>query len=370
MAHDPALIALFIPTLEGGGAEKVTSKLAGEFANRGNTVDLIVCNGNGPVRESVSDRVNVVDLGVNRTIAAVPALVRYIVKEKPSVVLSALTHANLAVLIAVSLVRNKPRIVIAEHNSLSAILESRGSAKRRIRGWMMSFLYPRADAIILVSRHMHDQMERLLPRTKGKGRTIYNPLDSEIIIEKASAGIPCDVSLPQGPAPIVLGVGRLTAQKDFGTLLEAFAILRKDLDVRLVILGQGPEEKPLRMKADSLGIANDVFFPGFVTNPYSVMAKSSVFVLSSLWEGLPTVVLEAMVLGIPVVCTDCPTGPREILEDGKWGQLVPPGRADEMSKAIYRAINSQYPSVPESALKRFDRKAAVDDYLDVLLHGV
>jgi len=165
---------------------------------------------------------------------------------------------------------------------------------------------------------------------------------------------------------MILGVGRLTAQKDFITLLRAFARLRQRQPVRLVILGEGEARGELEALSEQLGVSEDVALPGFRSNAMAYMARSAVFALSSAWEGLPTVLIEALASGTRVVATDCPSGPREILQGGRLGALVPVGDAEALAEAVSAALNHPMPPVPPDALAPFTREAAVDHYLRLI----
>ena len=171
---------------------------------------------------------------------------------------------------------------------------------------------------------------------------------------------------------MILAAGRLHIQKDFPTLLRAFALVRKEIPSRLVILGEGEKRKELEDLAQELGIRKDLDLPGFVENPYKYMKRAAVFVLSYQWEGLPTVLVEAMACGCPVVSTDCPSGPREILENGRWGKLVPPGDPMKLAEAIKEILTNRnrFPADYSTyALTRFSVSAVAEQYLSVFFPG-
>jgi glycosyltransferase involved in cell wall biosynthesis len=161
-------------------------------------------------------------------------------------------------------------------------------------------------------------------------------------------------------------VGRLQQQKDYPTLLHAFAQVRQTRPVHLLILGEGKERAQLEELIKKLGLEDDVSMPGFVMNPYAYMARASMFVLSSRWEGLPTVLIEALCCGTPVVSTDCPSGPREILKDGQYGQLVPVGEANALAQAIASTLDSKAPGPPLESWQPYDLQNVVNQYLDLL----
>jgi len=172
-----------------------------------------------------------------------------------------------------------------------------------------------------------------------------------------------------GQPPLLLAVGRLQMQKDYPTLIRAFAQVRQSRRARLLILGEGKERLMLEALIKKLGLEEDVSLPGFVMNPYAYMARASLFVLSSRWEGLPTVLIEALCCGTPVVSTDCPSGPREILRDGQYGQLVPVAQADALAKAIETTLADKAPNPPSESWQPYELEVVVSQYTKLLLES-
>lgn len=365
----------------GGGAERIVITIANEFAKRGVDVDLVMLQATGPYSDLVSNDVNMVDLGVNaalsssrplakmrRYLAAVRSLCRYIRERRPRVIASACTPVNLIALMARVLCGTSCRLVICQHGTMGKL--SSQLAKRVARS-----LFPLADAVIAVSQGVADDLVEAVPGVRGKVRVVYNPVDMGNI-ERQSQEVPGHPWF-DGGSQVILGVGGLKTDKDFPTLLRAFAKVREGRGssadhparpVRLVILGDGTERQRLEALVSELGLAGDVSLPGFVKNPYAYMRRSSVFVLSSISEGLPGVLLEALACGCPVVSTDCQSGPREILENGRWGELVPVGDAEGLAAAIGRTLEGPLPSEPlKSRAAFFAVGKAVEQYHDVLL---
>jgi glycosyltransferase involved in cell wall biosynthesis len=232
----------------------------------------------------------------------------------------------------------------------------------RLRG--LRRLYPRADAIVCVSAGVAEDLRRYLTLPAGRITIIHNPI--QILAEEPSARL--HPWLGDRGQPVILGAGRLSRQKDFMTLLHAFALLSDLPAHRLMIIGEGPERAHLEREAVRLGIAERVTLPGFVTNPRACMAASSLFVLSSAWEGFGNVLVEAMAVGTPVVSTDCPSGPREILQDGALGPLVPVGDAPALARAIRQALLDPVPAERLRArADDFAPERVVVPYLAVLL---
>jgi glycosyltransferase involved in cell wall biosynthesis len=168
---------------------------------------------------------------------------------------------------------------------------------------------------------------------------------------------------------VLIAVGRLQIQKDYPTLLRAFAQVRQKRPVRLLILGEGKERPMLEELIKTLGVEEDVSLPGFVMNPFAYMARASLFVLSSRWEGLPTVLIEAMCCGTPVVSTDCPSGPREILREGQYGQLVPVGEPTALARAIETTLDAKASSPPPESWRPYELDTVVSQYSRLLLQG-
>lgn len=330
-------LALFMPSLAGGGAERIMLTLAEAFAECGYRVDLVVTRAVGALAGEIPASVRLVDLGAKRIATSLPALVRYLRNDRPDALLSALAPANCIAVWARRLAGGATRLVLSEHNTLSQ--STRGSCNRRERilPALMRRYYPNADAVVAVSAGVADDLAFTIGLERQRIEVIYNPVVTERLHRLAEVPIEHPWFGDSAP-PVILGVGRLTAAKDFATLIRAFARLRKQRALRLLILGEGEERAGLEALVRRLGVGDDVAMPGFVINPYPYMKHASQFVLSSKWEGLPTVLIEAMACGTPVVSTDCPSGPAEILEGGKWGRLVPVGDETALAEAIGAAL--------------------------------
>lgn len=363
-ATPPRHIALYLPSLRGGGAERVMATLANGFAARGHRVDLVLAQAEGPYLADVSDQVRIVDLNRRRVLSSLWPLARYLRKERPDAMLSALNHANVIAILARKLARVTTRLVVSERNAPSRSLAG-GGMNRAMRGLIRSF-YPAADLVVCVSKGVMREMNDLLGVPVAKLTTIYNPLDVDRIRELMRE----PVSLPWSPddgVPLIVAVGRLTRQKDYPTLLRAFALMRANRRARLAILGQGEEVENLRRLAEELNIGSDVALLGFQSNPFSWMHRADLYVMSSAWEGLPGTLLEAMACGTRIVSTNCRTGPDEILEDGRWGRLVPVGDSEALSFAMTEALDDQTPVDTLSRAASFRPELGIDSYLSRLI---
>jgi glycosyltransferase involved in cell wall biosynthesis len=260
------------------------------------------------------------------------------------------------------------KVVTNEQTTPSLSIRSQPAAGTVLK--MMRRLYPKADRIVAVSQGVANDLISLLNLPHEKVTVIYNPIVTPELFEQAKQPVSCSW-FEQNRLPVILAVGRLTKAKDYPTLFRAFSLVRQIRPAKLLILGEGEERANLERLAIELGIQNDVSMPGFVDNPFAFMAKASVFVLSSAWEGLPTVLIEALACGCPVVATDCRSGPREILDNGRYGHLVPVGDHEALAKAILETLdNPDFPADRQTRLQRtmeFSVDAAVDKYLKVLL---
>ena len=359
-------LALFIPSLRGGGAERVTLQIAEGFVQRGVEVDLILAQAQGSYLNKIPEGVVLRDLKVGRVLMGLPRLVRYFRAFQPDVMLSFMTHANLIALWARRLAGVKTRLVISERNMMSLGNKGAVQLKYRLLPRLARGFYSWADDIIAVSSGVADDVADITHMQRERIRTIYNPVVTPRLT--ALADEPLEHPwFASDDVPVLLGVGRLEPQKDFGTLLKAFAQLRKQRELRLLLLGEGGQRKTLEAMASKLGIASDVMMPGFVDNPFYFMRRASVLVVSSAWEGLPGVLIQAMACGCPVVSTDCPSGPREILEDGRYGRLVPVGGVDVLAEAIAKTLDHSVPT--EQLVKRaqdFSQDIILEQYAEVL----
>lgn len=332
------VVACFAPELLDGGAQRAVVKLVGGMAARGLAVDLVLARREGPHLAGVDARARVVDLAAGRVARSVRPLARYLEEVRPHALVSFLSHANVAAVAARALSRSGARLVLVEQNTVSA---ARGVVRRdRLLAPLVRRAYPRADAVVCVSEGVARDLVGNFGVPAAKVSVIPNPVVDDALAEAAAAPVG-DRWFAGGAPPVFLSAGRLTEQKDFPLLLRAFGMLRERRRARLVILGEGAERARLEALVGEMGLAADVALRGFVENPYALMSRAAAFVLSSRWEGLPTVLIEALACGCPVVSTDCPSGPREILGGGEYGALVPVGDPTAMCGAMERVLDSR-----------------------------
>lgn len=272
----------------------------------------------------------------------IASLATYLRDNRPDVMISAMYYANLLAIWGLGLSGVDTRLVVTEHTTLSKNIAARGEQAGKRGRWrylpqLVARVYPRADAIVTVSDGVGDDLVALTGLPRDRLTTIYNPVVWPGLVEQSSH----PVSHPwfaEGEPPVLLAVGRLEKSKDYPTLIEAFARVRAERPARLVILGEGRLRPSLEARIEHLGIAQDVALPGWVDTPYAWMRQARLFVLSSAWEGLGNVLIEAMACGCPVVSTDCESGPRETLADGRYGRLVPVGDASALAEAMAHGL--------------------------------
>lgn len=352
-----------MPSLAGGGAERVFLYLAQGFAERGYEVHLVLAKAQGPYLPQVPPCVRMIDLGASRVLTSLPKLIRYLRKERPYALLSALDHANAVAVCARNIARVSTRIIVTVHSTPSRVVANARTLRAKMLPMWARFFYRRADAVVAVSQGVANELVHYIGVPPHKVTVIYNPAVTPELFRKAEE--PIDHPwFCAGEPPVVLGVGRLTGAKDFATLVRAFALVRQHRPARLMILGEGEDRPHLEQLVEELGLSQDVAMPGFVQNPYPYMKQASVFVSSSKWEGFGLVIVEALALGTPVVSTDCPTGPAELLRDGELGRLVPVGDCRAMAQAIAECLDEGRGVPPD--LTHLSIETAIENYLRVV----
>ena len=352
MSHPP--LAIFLPSLAGGGAERMMLNLAKGMIEAGVPVEVVVASAAGPYRDLVPPGCTLVDLGTRRVLTALPGLVRYLRRRRPRALLAAMDHANMVALWARSLARVPTRVCVSVRNTLSQEAAHSPFLAGRWMPHLARAFYPSAAAVIAVSQGVADDLQRVIGDGRARVLVIPNPVVTPDLATLA-ASAPGHPWLQPGGPPVILAAGRLTAQKDYPTLIRAFASLGTRQDLRLIILGEGPERTSLEALIRDLGLGERVALPGFSDNPFAYMARARLFVLSSAWEGLPGVLIQAMACGTPVVSTDCPSGPREILLNGRLGLLTPVGDTAALAGAITATLDR-----PGDAAARRARAAEFD----------
>jgi glycosyltransferase involved in cell wall biosynthesis len=361
-------LAIFLPSLSGGGAERAMLNLAHGLAESGYSVDLVLAQAKGPYLDDVHDTVRIVDLQASRVLASIPALARYLRRERPKAVVSALNYANVVALWARRLAGSSSRVLVNEQNTISRSAGNSARRRQRLVPHLVKLFYPWADYVIGNSEGVAEDLAQVTGLPPSQLKMLYNPVVTPEVRERARS--PLDHPwFAAGQPPVVLAVGRLTRQKDFPSLIRAFAQVRQTRPARLLILGEGVDRPALEELVNELGLGDDVAMPGFVDNPYAYMSRASLYVLSSRWEGLPTVLIEALYCGPSIVATDCPSGPKEILANGKHGALVPVGDVTALAQAIEAGLAGKTPPPREESWHPYSVEAVVEQYLGLMLNG-
>lgn len=347
-------LAVLISLSGEGGVERMVLNLVRAFAAVPDlAVDLVLIRDESRHLRGLPGGVRIVRLGVRHSALAVPAIARYLRRERPDALLAAKDRAGRAALLARGFTGVPTRVVLRLGTTLSEAIKGRSAPRRWLRYLPIRALYRRADAIVAVSEGVAADVRataRVPPRLV---QVVRNPVVTPELFREAAA--PVDHPWLEDPTvPVVMGIGRLTRQKDFPTLIRAFAAARRQRPLRLVILGEGRDRVALEQLAAREGVGADVALPGFQPNPYAWLSRARLFVLSSAWEGSPNALTEAMALGVPVVSTDCRSGPRELLDGGRYGQLVPVGDADALAAAMLETLERPPPAET--------LKGAVHDY--------
>lgn len=358
-------IAILLPDLRSGGAERVKLDLAHEFARAGHRVEFVLRQAQGELLDEARGAFGIVDLGCRRVRQVPPALARYLRARRPDALIAAMWPLTAIAPAARSFANRKTRVLISEHGMLSAQYRDWGRAHRVALRASTGLGYRLADARVGVSQGVAADMARLSGMDRQDFSVIGNPVPlppepSRAAIERAEAvwNVP--------PGTRMVTVGRLKRVKNQALLLRAFAQLKRT-DAQLVLVGTGELEAELRALTSELGIGGQVVFAGFHADPTPFYRTADLFVLSSDYEGFGNVIVEALNCGTPVVSTDCPSGPAEILAGGEFGTLVPAGDAGALAGAIKEALGR--PRDPERLRIRgreFAPQKAAKAYLDLL----
>lgn len=361
-----ARIAILMPSFGGGGTERVNIDLAKEFVRLGHTVDFVVQHVSGEFMEEIDAGYRVFELGAKRTAGVIMRFAAYLRSERPDAVLANKWPLYIAAPLARTIARHPCKVVVLEH-------DPRWLEQRAFRNWrklatrlQLAFAFRLADARVGVSRGVANDMAKNARMPKSRMEVIYNPVPERI---EPSAGEIARAEAMWGPGrtPRILTVGFMTSRKNPRLLLAAFLTLASQFDGRLMFVGHGPHKRRMQLMAQGLGIGDRVIFAGYQPDVTPFYRTADLFVLPSLEEGFGLVLVEALAEGLPVVATDCPCGPAEVLDNGKYGRLVPVNNVDEMAAAIFEALGAEH---DREALRRraaeFAPEIAARKYLALL----
>lgn len=361
-------VAIFMHGLYGGGVERTMLNLAEGMASKAVAVDLVLVRLAGAFQSQIPANVHLVNLNAGRALSSFWQLVRYMRQSKPDAMLSTIHYTNLVAIWARSWAKQPLRLAVSEHDTFSVWIQTRPVWYRWAFRELLARFYPRADAVVGVSAGVADDLARACRMERERVRVIYNAVITPAQQQKARKPLE-HPWFQAGEPPVVLAIGRLTEQKNFPLLLRAAARVRREQPLRLIILGEGEDRPALERLVETLGLAGDVQLPGFASNPYAYLHHAALFVLSSSWEGLPTVLIEALAYCRAVVSTNCPSGPAEILQGGKYGRLTPVGDEEALAEAIRAGINGEIPPPPPESWQPYSVSAIADQYLHLLLEN-
>ncbi len=335
-------ILIYIDCLQGYGADKVLVKLANGLVEQGIDVDLIVAKKITKVNLKIDSSVNVIQLNSSRfnPVKNIVCLSKYIRKTQPECLLSSIHFNNVVLAIALLLSGAKAKLILRQANILEKQFKGYPSLISFLLYHLLKAAYKKADLLIAPSKAVAFDMKKYLKAKQDKLKVIHNPTVTPDIFEKAKEDI--NHKWFDSNHQIILSIGRLKPQKDFATLLRAFAKVKQNLkSAKLIILGEGPLRQELEDLAIQLKIEKDVDLVGFKQNPYSFIANADLFVSSSIYEGLPNVIIEAFALNQKIIATNAPGGSAEILQDGLYGELVPVGNPNVMAEAIEKNLTER-----------------------------
>jgi glycosyltransferase involved in cell wall biosynthesis len=404
------LVTLLQTDFHGGGVQRVFGLLANEMVRNQLNVEVAVYKNEGPLRNELDPKISIWELErsntfvarmaalranphlakemlrpilvaphVSQTLGYLPSLVEYLKKRRPTAMLTAMNYVNIEATLARRLAGSSVRLTVSQRTHLSESTSTFAKPKnsrwhRRFIGPLIEWSYNDADAVIAVSRGVATDLAQNIGVAEQKINVVYNPILDPCFDQRLSE--PADHPWANNRSvPTVLFVGRIAPQKDIPTLLKAFSIVRKNRPVRLLIVGGSDDQVTFASQkrkvislAQQLGVADDVDLTGFVMNPLPYMRLCSVFVLSSRFEGFGNVLVEALAAGAPVVSTDCPSGPAEILDGGRFGKLVAVGNPDALAAAIEQVLSSTHNPAPQMAWARgFDFRSSFERYMQILI---
>jgi glycosyltransferase involved in cell wall biosynthesis len=367
-------LAIILPTMAGGGMERMRVHLMQEWAGQGVDMDLVVSRFQGPLCEMVPEQVKIHEVAWRNPLLFPWGLFRYLLKHRPTHILSAANDINAMTLIISRLACPEASVLVSVHNHLSTELaQAKGIGLLKLRtvaGLLRRVVY-RAGGVVAVSRSVADDLRTHLPGLGAKLRIILNPVLTPHVRQRLNQSLEgCPVPLG---TPWIIFVGRFVPAKGLDVLLEAFGQIAGKTAAHLVLLGEGPLRSKLESKIREMELTGRVYFAGFQNNPLPWMREASLLVLPSRHEGLPGVLIEALACGTQIVATDCPGGSAEILGDGKYSQLVPVENPEALAKAMLQSLNGDFHMDPDKLKARaedFTVEKAAKEYMDTLLDNI
>ena len=349
-------IAFFLIGLYGGGGEKVVLDLAKGFIKDGFDVDLLLFNRKGSKESQIYKDINVIDLGAKRIFFAIFPIIKYLNKTKPIFVLGTSEHANLVLILSKIFSRTKTKVFVRVGMTFSDLFKNYKNKRDKMIPFLIKIFYPYADKVIANSKNVKKDLIAISKIPENKVQVIYNPKFILDILEKSKTN---EWNYPNKFT--ILAVGRLEKQKDFRTLINAFALVKSKIDAQLIILGEGGQRKELEKLILDLGL-KDVYLENFTNNPYFYMANSDIFVSTSLWEGFSNVLIEAGILGLPIIATDCGSGSRELLApNSDFNKVLEKGKIEYAENGVLVA-KQDIKSIAKAIFKLQQDKKLLENY--------
>jgi glycosyltransferase involved in cell wall biosynthesis len=337
----PLKIVVLAPSITKtfGGAERILFNLSRQWTLLGHDVTIFTIRSDEETLSLISKNVPIHNITKGTGPLRIYSIVKYLNSKKPDLLITSIFSNNVIAVICKYLVGYHLKVVIREASNYPFASKKHLDLRDQMYKFFMPIVYPRADGAIAISKSIEILYKTRYLVPENKIKRIYNPTITQELKTMSTHPVDQDELFESG-VPTILGAGRLTEQKDFETLIRAFAILRDKKKARLIILGEGDQRDYLENLASQLGLKGDVFLPGFKHNPFAYMSRADLFVLSSIYEGLPNVLIEALACGTPVVSTDCESGPREILDNGRYGKLVPMKEPEIMAEAMFETLEN------------------------------
>ena len=351
--------------LEGGGAERAILSLANDLVCRGYKVDFILAETKGEYLVEASPNINIVDLSASSPLKILFKLVCYLRQNEPNSIMAALDQPNILLILAAKLAQFTGKTIVSQRAVIDASQYDTSSFRRFVTKKLQRICFRMADAVISNSYAATEELQSRFKISKGRLFTINNAIDLKRITALALEPLE-DPFISNTQLPFLVSVGSLTDRKDIPTLIRSFQYVRAQREIKLVIIGKGPEVQNIKSLIIEFGLGDDVKLIGFDANPYKWIGKANAFVSSSKGEGFPNVIAEALALSCPVVATKCPGDTSKLLENGKWGQITPIGDAKAMADAILKTLDMPTPIDTTHRAANFSPESVLSQYLDIL----
>ncbi|WP_404840863.1 glycosyltransferase [Alkalilimnicola ehrlichii] len=358
---------MFAATSGHSGVDRILRNLVPEFTKRGVLTDILKVEGHGPHFDQLPDGARLVELGSRHSGTSLIPLIKYLRKHRPNALLSDKERVNRTALWACRLAKVNTHHVVRFGTTMSINLARKSRWEQRMQTFSLRRFYKRAKAIIVPSHGVKHDLVEHFSLSPDNIHVIHNPVLTADFFQRAQESIHWPWDNDDKTIPVIIGVGDQSPRKDFATLMRSFALLRQQRPCRLLLVGDGEEHAYLKSLAVELRVNDDVAFTGFVANPYPFIKKANVLALTSKHEGMGIVLAEALALGVQVVSTDSPSGPREVLQNGRAGFLAPVADVGGIATSLTTALDKPIdPEILYTAASRYSAEHSAEHYLRVL----